>query len=171
MPTEDTKTATETEATAAETTETEMVDVNKIVKQHALVAAGVGFLPLPIVDYVALIGVQLNLLRKLAEIYDVPFFEDKVKHLITPLVGAAFPGLVGGPLMFSLTKFIPFLGSTVGIVTMPILGGATTYAVGKVFIQHFASGGTFLTFDPEKVKAYYAQMFEEGKKVAAETKS
>ncbi len=50
---------------------------------------------------------------------------------------------------------------------MPILCGAATYATGKVFIQHFASGGTFLTFDPAKVKAHYAQMFEEGKKVSS----
>ena len=38
---------------------------------------------------------------------------------------------------------------------MPVIAGAA-YAVGKVFIQHFASGGTFLTFDPEKVRAHYA---------------
>ena len=45
-------------------------------------------------------------------------------------------------------------------------GVVLTYAVGKVFIQHFESGETFLTFYPEKVKAYYAEMFEEGKKAA-----
>jgi len=51
---------------------------------------------------------------------------------------------------------------------MPVVSGAFTYAIGKVFIQHFASGETFLTFDPEKVRDYYTEMFEEGKKVAAE---
>ncbi len=145
--------------------------VEKIVKHHVLAAAGVGFVPVPILDYVALTAVQLNMLRSLAKTYEIPFFEDKVKHLIAPLIGAALPGVVGGPLVFSLVKFIPFLGSTLGAVAMPVVSGATTYAVGKVFIQHFASGGTFLTFDPEKVKAYYAEMFEEGKRVAAEAKS
>jgi len=38
---------------------------------------------------------------------------------------------------------------------MPIVAGAATYAIGKVFVRHFASGGTFLTFNPEKVKDYY----------------
>ncbi|MCP4106117.1 MAG: hypothetical protein GY749_11350 [Desulfobacteraceae bacterium] len=51
---------------------------------------------------------------------------------------------------------------------MPVAASASTYALGKIFIQHFASGGTFLTFDPEKVKAYYAEMFEDGKKVAGQ---
>ncbi len=73
-------------------------------------------------------------------------------------------------LLASVVKFIPVIGETAGVVAMPILAGATTYAVGKVFVQHFASGGTLLTFDPDKVKEYYAQMFEEGKKVATAAK-
>ncbi len=33
---------------------------------------------------------------------------------------------------------------------MPIYSGAATWAIGKVFIHHFALGGTFLNFDPQK---------------------
>jgi hypothetical protein len=40
--------------------------------------------------------------------------------------------------------------------------------LGKVFIQHFESGGTFLTFDPMTVRAHFARLQEEGRKVAAE---
>jgi hypothetical protein len=39
--------------------------------------------------------------------------------------------------------------------------------VGKVFVQHFESGGTFLNFKPEEVRAYYQQMFKEGEKAAS----
>ena len=65
-----------------------------------------------------------------------------------------------------IIKTIPIVGQTVGMLTMPIIAGATTYAVGKVFHQHFASGGTFLTFDPNEVKSYYTEMIEKGKSVA-----
>lgn len=145
-------------------------EVDTVLKHHVLGAIGVGLLPLPVLDYVALTGIQLNLLRKLAQMYNVPFFKDTVKNIISPLVGAAMPGAVGIPLAASLIKFIPALGTTIGVLAMPVSCGASTYAIGKVFIQHFASGGTFLTFDPEKVKAYYAQMFEEGKQVAEQMK-
>jgi uncharacterized protein (DUF697 family) len=145
--------------------------VTKIIRYHMLGAAGVGLLPFPVVDYVALTGIQLNMLRQMAQAYNIPFFKDKVKNIVSPLIGAALPGMVGGPLALSLVKLIPFVGTYVGMTTMPVLAGGITYAVGKVFNQHFASGGTFLTFDPEQVKAYYLQMFEEGKKVAAETKA
>ena len=31
---------------------------------------------------------------------------------------------------------------------MPVLSAGATYAIGKAFIQHFASGGTPLDFNP-----------------------
>ncbi len=145
--------------------------VNKVVRNHVLMAMGIGLVPLPILDYAALTGVQLNMLRRLAKEYDIPFLEDKVKHIISPLIGAAAPGILGVPLAMSLVKFVPILGSAVGVAAMPVACGASTYALGKIFNQHFASGGTFLTFNSEKVKAHYAEMFEEGKKVATEMKS
>lgn len=151
--------------------EVSKAELDKVLKHHILGAIGVGLLPLPVVDYVALTGIQLNLLRKIAQMYQVPFFKDKVKNIISPLVGAAVPGIMGLPLAVSLAKLIPALGTTLGVLTMPVLCGASTYALGKVFIQHFASGGTFLTFDPDKVKAYYAEMFEEGKRVAEQVKN
>ena len=145
-------------------------EINKVIRHHVWSAMGVALVPLPVVDYVALTGIQMNLLRRLAKMYEVPFLQDKVKNIISPLVGAAMPGIFGVPLAVSLIKFVPLIGQSVGMLSMPIIAGASTYALGKVFLQHFASGGTFLTFNPEKVKAYYAEMFKEGQQVAAEMK-
>ncbi|MEZ5671856.1 MAG: hypothetical protein R3E08_05540 [Thiotrichaceae bacterium] len=47
------------------------------------------------------------------------------------------------------------------------MGGAATYAIDKVFVQHFESGGTFLDFDPEAVREHFAAEFAKGKDVAA----
>jgi len=90
-----------------------------------------------------------------------------VKHLIASLLGSSIPVSISGVIL-SLVKSIPLIGQATSALTMPALAGATTYAVGKVFIQHFESGGTFLDFDPEKVKAYYAEMLKEGEDVAAD---
>lgn len=143
---------------------------DKIIRQHVWGAVGVGLVPIPLVDFVALTGVQLNLLRLLAKKYEVPFLHDTVKNILSALIGSAAPAAIAPSLAASFSKFLPIIGTTAGMLTMPIIGGASTYAVGKVFVQHFASGGTFLTFDPEKVKTYYAEMFKEGQKVAAEIK-
>jgi uncharacterized protein (DUF697 family) len=145
-------------------------DGNKVIRNHMLVSMGVGLIPIPIADMVGITAVQLNMLRKLAKIHEVPFTQHKVKSILTALVGG------GGSLTVaegfaSLIKFVPVVGTTVGAVSMPITAGAITYAVGKVFLQHFASGGTFLTFDPEKVREYYSEMFKEGKTAAADMTS
>jgi hypothetical protein len=58
-----------------------------------------------------------------------------------------------------------------GFIAIPGAAASFTYAVGKVFLQHFAFGGTFLDFDPKKVREHFARQFEEGKLVAAKTKA
>lgn len=145
-------------------------DADKILRNHVLGSMGVGLIPIPLVDLVALTGVQLNMLRKLAKTYNVPFSQDKVKNLLASLIGGGIPVTFSNAVA-SLIKSVPVIGQTTGAVAMPILAGATTYAVGKVFVQHFASGGTFLNFDPEAVREYYAAMFKEGEKVASGLKS
>lgn len=140
-------------------------NVDKIVKYHVLGSMGVGLIPIPLADMVVLTGVQLNMLRKLAKAYDIPFSKDAGKHAIATLIGGSVPVAAGGPAA-SLIKTIPIIGQSVGVLVMPVFAGAMTYAMGKVFVQHFESGGTFLNFKPEQVKEYYAEMLKEGKDVA-----
>jgi len=139
------------------------------IRNHVLGSMGVGLIPVPVVDLVALTGIQLNMLRKLAKAYEIPFTQDKVKNLLASLIGGGFPVTFAGAFA-SLIKSVPIVGQTVGALAMPILAGATTYAVGKVFTQHFASGGTFLNFDPDTVKDYYYEMFKEGQDMASKIK-
>ncbi len=145
--------------------------LDKLIRQHVWGAMAVGLIPLPLVDFAAVVGVQLNLLRKLAKEYNVRFFKHTAKNILSSLFASAVPVFGSAPLAASLAKAVPVIGTTVGVVTMPILNGAATYALGKVFVQHFATGGTLLTFNPDKVKAYYAEMFKEGQKVAADMKA
>ncbi len=153
---------------------------DKTIRHHVYSSVGVGLIPVPIADLIGLAIIRLNMLRELAKLYDVPFLIKPGQNLLSswPAVLATFADdaaaiLAGnilpssGTLVTSIAKFVPGIGHTLGVVTMPIISGATTYAIGKVFNVHFASGETLLTFNPEKVKAYYAEMLEEGKTVAA----
>ncbi|MDT4332331.1 YcjF family protein [Methylomonas sp. MED-D] len=137
-----------------------------LVKKSMYASMAAGLVPVPIFDFLAVSGIQLEMLRRLSHLYGVTFMEGKGKNALAALIGGSFPTSVT-PLVMSLFKSIPVVGSTVGAVSLPLIAGASTYAVGKVFIQHFESGGTFLTFDPEQVRAYYSEKFKEGKAVAA----
>jgi uncharacterized protein (DUF697 family) len=144
-------------------------EVSKIVRNHVVGSMGVGLIPIPLVDIVALTGVQLNMLRKLAKAYGIPFSKDKGKNVLASLLGAGMSVPIGTTLS-SLVKAVPVVGQATGALTMPVTAGAVTYAIAKVFTQHFASGGTFLNFDPEAVKEYYMEMLKEGEKVAGDLK-
>ena len=37
---------------------------------------------------------------------------------------------------------------------MPVFSAGVTYVIGKVFIQHFASGGTLLDFNPPDYREF-----------------
>ncbi len=160
----------ETAKSQTENREAIRIEVDKVIKNHVMGSMGVGLIPIPVVDLVALTGVQLNMLRKLSNAYSISFSKDKVKNLLSSLVGSSIPVAVSGTLA-SLVKAIPVVGQATGALVMPLTSGATTYAVGKVFIQHFESGGTFLTFNPDEVREYYANMFKEGEKVSANLKT
>ena len=131
---------------------------NKIVRNHMYVSAGVGVIPVPMIDILALSGVQMNMIRKISGLYDVTFTEHIVKNIITSLVGSITPVGVGSVLM----KAVP----VINLLTMPALSGASTYALGKVIIQHLESGGTFLDFNPETVREHFKKEFDIGRSKA-----
>ena len=58
-------------------------------------------------------------------------------------------------------KALPGVGTAIGALSMPVFSAGVTYVIGKVFIKHFASGGTLLDFNPpdyrEFIKAQQAK--------------
>jgi len=82
----------------------------------------------------------------------------------------AFGGGLAARMGASFIKSIPLIGSVLGGVSMSILSGATTYAIGRVFKEHFEAGGDFSNMDVEKAKAIFEVELEEGKKVARQMK-
>ncbi|WPD24772.1 MAG: DUF697 domain-containing protein [Candidatus Electrothrix scaldis] len=126
-----------------------------------------GFVPFPLLDLAALSALQLKMLHRLSEIYGVDFYGKLGRSASSSLVGGLFPVASAAPVAASLTKFIPGIGHFLSYGTLVVLNGASTYAVGKVFARHFASGGTFLNFDPDAVRDYFAEQYEKGKEVVA----
>ena len=123
---------------------------------------GAGLIPVPLIDVAALLAIQLSMVAELARQYGQEFSRDRGKAIIGSLAGGILP-TAGALPVASLLKTLPLIGQTAGALTMPALAGASTYAVGRVFMQHFESGGTFLSFDPDAVRSYFAEQFEEGK--------
>lgn len=131
-----------------------------IVRKYALGSLLPGILPIPWLDIALVSAVQLKMVQSLARLYRIEFSEHIGKAGIASLVGGS--GSVSLALLSAqLLRPVPIIGPLAGVATMTSFGAASTYAVGKVFIQHFESGGTFLTFDPEEVRRHYRKLYGE----------
>lgn len=143
----------------------------EIVKTYVMASIGTALIPIPVVDIAALTAVQLKMLHSLSRYYDIPFLKDVGKSITASLLGGLFTGTATGPVAASLVKLIPGYGSAVGLVSLSVVGGASTFAIGRVFIQHFESGGTFLDLDPEAVREHFMNEFEQGKALVTDLKA
>jgi uncharacterized protein (DUF697 family) len=141
----------------AETAEPREEVASRLVDRFAIWSGVAGLVPVPVVDLVAVGGLQLQMLRRLSQIYGVAFSENSGKALIASLAGAMIP-TTSGIGAASVLKAVPVVGTIVAGFVMPALSAGATYAIGKAFIQHFESGGTLLDFNPpdyrEFVKAH-----------------
>ena len=154
------------DTTSSSVKDTDFVAMQKVTR-YSLYAAGAGLFPIPMLDVVAITGVQVQMLRVLAKHYNVPFKSEVGKIAVASLIGGIVPTSVGYGLVGSLIKRVPMVGSLVGGITVGVFASASTYAVGRVFIQHFASGGTFLDFKPEEVRDFFNAEFKKTQAEAA----
>ena len=141
-----------------------------IVRNHVWWSMGGGLVPLPFLDIVAVTAIQIKMVDSLCDLYEMAFIDHRGKAIVAALIGGVHPRLIASKIAISLGKLFPGIGLVSAIAGMPVIAGAFTYAIGKVFIQHFESGGTFLDFDPSKVRVYFEQQYKEGQKSAREFK-
>jgi uncharacterized protein (DUF697 family) len=126
----------------------------KLVERLSLWSGAAGLIPVPFVDLAVVGGVQIRMLRGISEIYSVPFSENRGKSLIASLLGSMIP-VTSAMGAASIIKSVPLVGAVVSVVAMPAMSAAATYAIGMVFIQHFASGGTLLDFNPRQYREFF----------------
>jgi len=127
---------------------------DELVNRYSAWAAAAGVIPVPILDVVAIGALQLQMLRQLTVIYEVPFSENLGKSLIASTLASVIPAGAAAPALASALKFIPLAGSAVAALSMPAVSARAPHALGKVFILHFASGGTLLDFEPARYRAF-----------------
>jgi uncharacterized protein (DUF697 family) len=149
---------------------TRLEKAHNSIKNYTMGAMAVGLVPAPVIDMVALSAIQLKMVHSTANIYDVPFSKNMAKSIIASILGSSIAVTLALPVS-SFIKFIPILGQSSGVISTALIGSASTYAIGKIFVEHFESGGTFLDFDEEKAKAHFKSLYEEGRAFVASHKS
>jgi uncharacterized protein (DUF697 family) len=127
--------------------------------------------PALLFDLAAITALQLKMVSELAEDYGQSFKESLGRSLILSLVGTLGAAHLAAGTFFSLAKLMPGIGHVVAALSQPVMIGATTYALGRVFEFHFATGGTLLDFDVEKMREHFRKEFAAGLDIAKQTKA
>jgi uncharacterized protein (DUF697 family) len=142
-------TSTSTDEAIAEGASRDETALN-LVNRFALWSGVAGLIPIPVIDVATVGGLQIQMVRRLSQIYDVDFSENRTKAIVASLVGSLIPA-TSGIGAASLLKAVPVLGTITAGFVMPALSAGATFAIGKAFI---ASGGTLLDFNPPDYREF-----------------
>ena len=120
-----------------------------LVDRYAKYSAAAGLVPVPVVDVAAIAAVQVAMLGQLAGHYGVPYSRERGKTLVATMLGGLMPALAGH-------QVLKAIGPLAGMISVSGFAMTATYAVGRLFIAHFESGGTLLDIDVEQSRTALA---------------
>lgn len=156
--------AAEEPAASAGAAEINRLKADIVITRHVAVAAGAGLIPVPVVDFAAITGVQMSMLAQICSIYGRPFSKEAAKSVIAALIGGAIGAEASTLTLGSRLKVVPVVGTVASWLVTPAASAIATYAIGKVFVNHLESGGTLLSFEARKMKEGMEKAMAEGKK-------
>jgi uncharacterized protein (DUF697 family) len=132
-----------------------------IVKNWSQWSVAAGVVPVPLLDTLAISGVQLKMVHDLCKFYGVKFEKQAVIGIIVSLVGGAITTSVTDAVTHAFLKTIPFAEQ----VLQPTLAFATTYSLGYVFVKHFEEKGTLKDFKIGVMRGYFREQLERSRVV------
>ncbi|MCW2306583.1 YcjF family protein [Rhodobium gokarnense] len=164
------------EAEAVEAAAEEEFDVareltaDNLIKDYVIASVAASIVPIAFFDIAAVVAIQLRMIQKLSQLYGKPFSESIGRKVIYALAGGVVGYGAGYVVAASATKLIPGIGWMVGMVSLPVVAGGATFAVGRSIVKHYEEGGTLLDFNASKMRAFYKEQFEKGKDLARKVK-
>lgn len=114
-----------------------------LIAQHAAMAFGVGFVPIPCSDAPLLIGNEIGLLARIVYLYDLGSLADKLKTMGISVIIGNLLSIGGKTAAGALLKLIPGIGT--------VLGGAINGSVGALITAAFGEATSAVSCEISKV--------------------
>ncbi|WP_417675571.1 YcjF family protein [Roseibium sp.] len=144
---------------------------DNLIKDYVIASVAASIVPVAFFDIAAVVAIQLRMIQKLSQLYGKPFSERLGRKVIYALAGGVLGFGAGYVVAASATKMIPGIGWMVGMVSLPVVAGASTFAVGRSIVSHYENGGTLMDFNAGKMREFYKEQFEKGKELARKVKN
>lgn len=126
----------------------------QIVERYTAYSAVGSVIPIPLIDTLGVVMLNVSMVNALARLYETPFRRDRVRAAIAGLIGGAGQAGVGSVITLSLTKWVPG-ANLIGAAASSAASAALTRTIGQAFVLHFETGGTALKFDPATLRAHF----------------
>lgn len=113
--------------------------IDAIIRNRVHSSLAIALIPVPVFDMAALAALHTEMIYKLAKAYNIPFSAAWGRQITAALAGGILPTLIT-PKLSNWLRVIPIIGPGLGLATLPLANAAATYAVGRAFADHFATG-------------------------------
>lgn len=135
-----------------------------IIRSSSQWSVVVGMIPVPLVDAALISLAQVRMMQLLSRCYNVPFEKNAALAVMGALMGGGGGTVVAQLAGRAAVKALPVAGPLMSFVAEPALGYATTFALGKTFLEHLKGGGTLQNFDASKMKDYFQMQSSSARK-------
>lgn len=130
---------------AASSNRPRLSQANAVVERYANFAALGGIIPLPLINVAGVTVIILRMVKRLCELYDVPYEYGRARALVVSLAAGAVPTTAATVTSSTLVYFIPGV-NLLGLAVSSVTASACARAVGHRFVQHFDSGASLIDF-------------------------
>ncbi len=125
----------------------------KIIHKHVIWSVLAGSLPITLIDMAGVGLIQLDMLKQLCNLYKCDYNRNMGKAIVSAIIGA---GLSKG--LSALFGEV----SAIERISFSMIAGASTYALGRIFISNFEEGVGLIDIDLKKGEELFTEEFEKG---------
>jgi uncharacterized protein (DUF697 family) len=136
--------------------------VEKIIKDRALLAAGMGIVPVPVLNLASVTVVQISMVQSISKLYDIEAKKSWIKNIISAVLGGITTTGGSGFLAAHIIG-APLVGASLAVLTAPALNGLITYALGYMFARYFESNEGFFKTNVKALRDWFAEGFKQGR--------
>ena len=136
--------------------------VQEIIKNRALLAAGLGLVPVPLFNFASATAVQIAMVQSITKLCNVEVKKSWIKNIISSVLGG-FTSVGLSQFAAGTLGAAPVVGASLAVISAPVVNGLTTYALGYMFLRYFESEDGFLKANFKALGNWFKEGFKEGR--------
>ena len=148
--------------TAAKINDETRAKVQEIIKNRALLAAGFGLVPVPFFNFASATVVQIAMVQSITKLCNIEVKKSCVKNIISSVLGGVTSTGIS-QLAAGTLGVAPIVGTSLAVISAPVINGLTTYAIGYMFLRYFESEEGFLKTNFKAMGNWFKEGFKEGR--------